>query len=506
MSAYYSMTPQLNFSVTDNMVPRYRYAKIPLNNLSSGSVPFNSTSQTLVEIKIPASTCFNLSKSFITYQYTIPSGPIGSYAAVHETGLDFQQVFFGSGSGLGIVDMTYCNRYKKAVQMLRSTLEQDFLGGFQDQMTQFYPSRQPGANNVYAQSIDGIAAGNLNASPINNTDAQQLLFSPLVSAAPESAAVGSLQVTRQIPLSVFKDTFFDMDKDVVFGSDMYLRLWTAAIQQMCFYTPNRANPNVGATPFAQTAFSAQNMYLQLALEENIDIRNSLLMSLAKGSIKLDIPYSYCYRFSGTTQTANLSLTLTKNYGKSLNRILFVPFNGNEFSHLSYDHSNWNGGKVSQIQTTLNGRPLQDSTIQCYNPNVAPVIYGVANTNYTTNNFSQATAFGGVVDFGGDWRQIREFAKGSCLQSYPHYQANWLWQDSWGIPPLIDEKNSGRPWYQNSEGLSLLDSGDLVYSLQASCPAVTGVITNVGALGLVYYLFCTFNRTLTIQSDGITLSA
>lgn len=504
MSSYYAMTPQLNFSVSDNMVPRYRYAKIPLNNLSSGQVPFNSTSQTLVEIKIPASTCFNLSKSFLTYQFTIPSGPIGSYVAVHESGFDFQQVFFGSGSGLGIVDMTYANRYKKAIQDLRNTFETDFLGGFQDQITQFYPSRQAGQTNVYPQSLDGLTAGVNNSSPINYTDTQQLVFSSLPSAAANTATdATALQVTRQIPLSVLKDTFFDMDKDVVFGSDMYLRLFTAALQQMCFYTPNRANPHIGATVYGAAGnINAINMYLQLAIEENIDIRNSLLMSLAKGSIKMNIPYTYCYRFSSTTATANLSLTLTKNYGKSLNRVLFVPFNGNEFSNYSYDHSNMNGVKVSQLQTTLNGRPLQDSIIQCYNPNLAA-------STLTPNIFPQSTTFGGVTDFAGDWRQIREFAKGSCIQSYPHFQANWVFQDSWGLPPLIDEKVSGRPWYQNDEGLSLIDSGDLVYSIQASCPAVglaTSNINNTTAQGLVLYLFCSFNRTLTIQSDGIVLSS
>jgi hypothetical protein len=133
--------------------------------------------------------------------------------------------------------------------------------------------------------------------------------------------------------------------------------------------------------------------------------------------------------------------------------------------------------------------------------VAPV------ATLTTNAFASAGTFGGVVDFGGDWRQIREFAKGSCLQSYPHYQANWVWQDSWGLPPLLDEKNSGRPWYQNSEGLSLIDSGDLVYSIQASCPNnLNQATSNIYAGGLILYLFCTFNRSLTIQSDGIILSA
>lgn len=499
MSSFHSMTPQLNFSVADNMIPRYRYAKIPLNNLASGQVPFNNTSQTLVEIKIPASTCFNLSKSFLVYQYTCPQAGAGLYTAVHENGFDFQQVFFGSGSGLGIVDMTYSNRYKKAVVNLRSTLETDFLGGFQDQATHFYPSRQPSLNNVYPQSLDGLAAGTNNASPINYTDSQQLIFSDVNAI---------LNVTRQVPLSILKDTFFEMDKDVVFGSDMYLRLWTAAVQQMIFTTPNRANPHLGAQAYVGNQINGINMYLQLAIEENLDIRNSLLMSLSKGSIKMNIPYTYCYRFSSTTQTANLSLTLTKNYGKSLNRILFVPFNGNEFSNYSYDHSNMNGVKVSQLQTTLNGRPLQDSIIQCYNPLLGASIL-------TPQIFSNSGTFGGVVDFMGDWRQIREFAKGSCLQSYPHYQANWVWQDSWGLPPLVDEKASGRPWYQNDEGLSLLDSGDLVYSIQASCPAVgiganpaavPNVNSNIYSNGLILYLFCSFNRTLTIAPDGIVLSA
>lgn len=91
-------TPQVDFSVSDNMVPRYRYAKIVLNNLSSSSVPLNLTSQTLAEFKIPSSTVCNFSKSYIIYQYTIPaSATVGQYTAVHEDGFDFQQIFFGSG-------------------------------------------------------------------------------------------------------------------------------------------------------------------------------------------------------------------------------------------------------------------------------------------------------------------------------------------------------------------------------------------------------------------------
>lgn len=386
--------------------------------------------------------------------------------------------------------MQYCDRYKNVIAPLRSTLERDFLAGSQDQMTQFYPSRQSGATNVYPFSLDGYTTGVANSSPINNTDNQHLIFSSL----PQTA----LTVYRQIPLNLLKDTFFDMDKDVVFGSDMYLRLWTNALQRMCFYTSSLVNPHINASQYNNAAaVNATNFYLQLAIEENLDIRNSLLMSLARGSIRFNVPYSYSYRFSqnNTSSSAAVSLTLTKNYGKALNRILFVPFNGQEFTNYAYDHSNINGTKVQSLQTTLNGRPLSDSQINCMNP----------NANYDNRIWTA----GVPIDWGGDWRQIREFTKQSCIQSYGDLGAKWLWSDSWGIQSLPDEITSGRHFTMNSEGLSLIDSGDLVYSFQANTPAVstaggTAFASNVS--GLILYLFCTFNRTLTIQADGIILSA
>ena len=302
-------------------------------------------------------------------------------------------------------------------------------------------------------------------------------------------------VTRQVPLSVLKDTFLEMEKDVVFGNDMYLRLWTAALQQMFFYTPNPFTPHINAAAPTVGSINATNFYLQLAIEENLDIRNSLLMSLAKGSIKMNIPYTYAYRFSqtggaGASTTANLSLTLTKNYGKSLNRILFVPFNSQEFTNYSLDHSNINGTKITAVQSTINGRPLQDSQIQCYNPNCTAS--ALLWPSYPT-------------DVCGDYRQIREFARGSCIQSYPHYQANWTWVDAWGLQSFVDEKACGKPWWGNLEGLSLVDSGDIVYSIQANVPAVAQA-TFTSYSGLILYLFCSFNRTLHISADSITLSA
>lgn len=94
--------PQNQYKDMSIRIPRYRYARIPLNNLTSGVVSMNPTSTTLLEWKLPASSTFNLSKSYIAYQYTWPA-LAGAYGYVNEQGCDFRTIYFGNGSGLGIV-------------------------------------------------------------------------------------------------------------------------------------------------------------------------------------------------------------------------------------------------------------------------------------------------------------------------------------------------------------------------------------------------------------------
>lgn len=96
-----SLAPQTNYRDVKMAVPRYRYARIPLNNLSSASVSLNPTSTTLLEWRLPASTVFNLSRSYISYQWSIPA-LASNYGVAFADGCDFRTMYFGNGSGLGI--------------------------------------------------------------------------------------------------------------------------------------------------------------------------------------------------------------------------------------------------------------------------------------------------------------------------------------------------------------------------------------------------------------------
>ncbi len=116
---------------------------------------------------------------------------------------------------MGIVDLQYADQYVNAVRPIKTKLT-EFLS--YDQLNQFYPCNQLATNNILPFSRDGLLAGTDNASTTNYIEPQHVFIAPAANTA--------VNISRYFPLNSFKDTVFDMDKDLVFGTDMYLRLWT----------------------------------------------------------------------------------------------------------------------------------------------------------------------------------------------------------------------------------------------------------------------------------------
>lgn len=464
-------------------IPRYRYAKIPLNNITASNVSFQPTSSTLLEWKIPSQSCINMARSFICYQWAVPA-LANNYSISFENGFDFRSVYLGSGSGLGICDLQFADCYVNTVRAMRMKL-QDFLT--RDQQNGFYPCNQLNTSNVLPFSRDGLSAGTNNSSSTSYLEQQYINYPGAVNTA--------LNLTRYVSLGDIKDTALGMDKDVVFGTDMYLRMQTQYLQRMGLQSTTPTNLNIVANNTSlSAAITVSNMYLYLAIEENLDIRKSLLDALAGGKIKMTIPYTYAYRFSnaGNSASANLSLTLTKNYGRGVNRILFVPYNAQEYTAHAYNRSNVNGTKVNQLQTSMDGRPNSDYILNCYNPNSA-----ISPTNVGWSNPS---------NFSDDWREAQKFLVGNALCSYPQFQTNWFYADAWGLPQSNDLVNNSIPRENISDCFDLLNSGDHVYSFQATTAALTAATNDCYTNGLILYIFVTFKRTLIIQPDGISLEA
>ncbi len=278
---------QINFELTKELVSKYRYARTSLNNLNSGTASFLPTSSQMLEWKLGGGDApYNLSRSFITYNITYPAAA-NQYICEFQEGCPFQQIYFGPPSGLGVVDLVYANKYLKAQLPLASRMTDDFLSG-RDQLTGFYPSRCPAQENVNAFSLDGSTQGNAYAGILNNTDIQHLKIGALGQA---------LTVTKIIPLSDFVDTFFACDRSILTGTEMVLRMYTASLQQLAFYTttPNApASSSIAGVPNwtnITAVAPASNITLWLARDVNLDVQNSLRQALIEGEIVIPIPYT-----------------------------------------------------------------------------------------------------------------------------------------------------------------------------------------------------------------------
>lgn len=473
---------QTDYSESSLKVPRYRYVRIPLNNINT--LVYQPNSSTLAEFKVPASVCANYARSFVGIQLPFPALGAGIYNIIFDEGVTaFRSVYFGPSGGLGIVDMPFSDVWTNLMLPYR-TAKQD-VGS--DQLTAMYRCEQLQSSNLLPFSRDGLLVGTQNASSTPYSESQYLRIS--------SAANAATTLNKLYPLNSFVDTFLAQDVDTVFGTDMYLRFQTNMLTRMFYGTtvPNNPSLNNNAQITEPTnTVNAANVYLYLAVEENLLIRNSLLASLSSGGLKFKIPNTVCYRQSavGTSNSANVTLSLNKSNGAIMKRIVNAFYNGNEFTQHAYNHANVNGTKVNTFSSSLNSRPLQD-----YNQNIY-------NSECTINpNNVWATA---PVPADDDYREHRAMIKGTAIDNYNVYQTNWLWCDSWGVPAFVDDK---QPMiWQNNDGLDMMSQGDILYSLSLGTQGGNVATMDSQAAGYLIYMFPTFVRELSILPSGISLSA
>lgn len=480
-------------------LPRYRFARVALNNITSSSVSLALTSTQLMEWKLPAGTCFNLARSFVSYQYAVPA-LANNFAVTHEAGIpDFcSWASFGTGGGVNLVDLNSSDKYGSVIRNIR-TPTSEFMGN--DISSCHYPCNQLNTTNLlpFPRSLTLNAADC--ASTTSYLEPQYLNIAPAANTA--------LFVNRYLPLNAFKDTFLSYDKDICFPIDMYLRFNTQQSQKMGFYTTNPANPggsgNYTLFSAGQTPSNFINVYLYLAIEENKVIVDSLNSSMKSGSMKYQIPYTYSYRFgqAGGSTSANFTVTLTRQFGDKLKRLLYVPFHGNEYGPYTYCHSNVNGALVKTIQTTLDSRPLTDYPLNCYNP----------QSSINVGGFALPTQAAGVISggdiSGDDYREAKKAIIGTCIQKYSDYQTNWFYADQWGLQDSLSQTKQLVSDANIHDGLSLTD-GDHVYSIMVQTPYNNNVnsFTNLagGSVGIVHYIFALFIRNVHVTSNGIEFTA
>jgi hypothetical protein len=462
----------INYKTVAQASGKYRYLRLPLNNITGNTVTLSNTASQLLEFKLPVSV-YNLARSFVSYTDSNIIDAGGAIYAYDNTLPIAQSITFGTAGGLNLADVNYANNYINVARPIDTPYDvfetQDVTskmspfptGGPTTLLNVFPPTFSAQANNIYSLAVNATTSVNPSANAI--MDVRQSI----------TAVLGLVGATN-FALAGVTNTILAMDRDQYFGPDnMYLRINTA-VQSKVAYSAAAINLPAG-TPANLAANSVlKNIYLYLAIEKDQLIIDSLLAKYASGNLKYQIPYTTSFRNAVGSGASTVQINLNAQYGKKLKRVLTTFFNANELtggasSNLAYDHHNWNAAKVTSYQTYLDSMPLQDSILACAQP--------------TTDTAGIAAGTAGVMNM-DDWKENKANCKGSALRNAMDYQLHWFHADK------FYEKNehSNIPEDNIDEGLSLAETRS--WSIQS---------TNVAAL--TNYTFCSFVRDILISPSG-----
>ena len=439
--------------------PRYRYLRIPMNNVTGSGFPVTTGASQLVEFRLP-SCVYNLAQSSVGYQLSFPAQGANLVSWSFEDCFDLAtNAYFGTAGGLDLCNLNYVNRYTKIARKMKTK-----VGGFisTDSTSQLAPCNVAATANFYPVAT-GPSGGT--GSSVNNIESKYIQTSVVNTATVRS---------RLFPLNGIVDTIFSVDKDLYIPTDMYIRFTAGVGSQMGFQSAAVNDPSTApaALSGATGTITVANMYLFLAVEQNQLIIDSVMSQVLSGGLKLNIPYTTAFRNATNGPVANIQIPLTQQYGKRLKRMLHTVWSAIEASNTALDCNNWNGNKIISYNTFMDQRQLQDFQLS------------TADVSATAVN-------------GDDWRENKKYIQDSVIFNRQVYGANWFHCDQF----YETQPHLGADESQSDDGL-VMDSPKL-WMMQAIMnnsvpgPAGVGFITAYN-----HYNFATFVRSIEINRTGV----
>ena len=514
---------QLDYKKTPSVDPKYRLTRL-IQQTGGQVVQLNTAGGQESIFELPVKV-FNLARSRINLQLQIaaPGAGISNYI-FGNTIYFWQNIQFYNRGGLLLVDLRYVQNYTNLVTLPETNLE-DFLtyGTYKAGTTGNIPATaatdatglgymfQPsGAGDLFV-SNGSVAVAAPNTSPIptlvNYTNVRHDHNATLDNASANDyadvkfnevryfvvgSANGATYINLSIPLSMFKNTLFDIDKDLYFNEIMLIRFVWNPIARIGFTSaapaaaiiaqntviqynaeiPSPADSTTAPAALGANAVQINNLSLTLALEDNQAVAQELISKYYSGGITLLTPFVYADKYSLNASTSQ-TITLRYNsiHGSSLIKLYYAPYNNTENLNTTYDHSNLvigtqanpqyrPGSKVTQFYTALNNERLQE--------------FNLYSANYD------------------EWLLLKDSLRGSCILSSNVYYYNWFWKESFEhIRPPLD---------YNSE----FDEDNLIRGLSLATEQKIDIFLTTPNAAYNHYSFAVTQKTLSISPSGIML--
>ena len=452
------ISPELNYQKSVLSHGSYRFSRVLPQNGSMS--PILSTSNTTVSFDLPAQT-LNFAKSRLVF--SLLTTPTAAVAQINASPLAvFSRVYVSTRGGLTLMDLNDVGYYDKMTNQISTPSEV-----FQDRGGGLASYAQNGtaavgylnANTSMADPISGIqqcrtlASGNT----LTNGAASVLAFNEprylITGNTPQGqpAAPQPLSVSYSIPMSTFKHTILNCQKDLFFGQIITLNFVLAAHTQFCWES-NAAAPVAGAVAFA-IAPVISNMSFMLALETNPQVIEVLTSKInSSEGFQLNIPFPVLQKISiANAGIVSTTFRLNRGMGHNLLRVFYSCFQPGTTLNTAMNNTNLGGLITTSFYQTTDG--FRDTEFNCLP--------------------SDAT----------DWLVNKDLFEGSSMRNHLIWNQAYTWMtDFSGQPPSTCDDHA-------TAGLSLENERSI-----ASFATVSQAVN--------LYQYCICQRTLVIQGGQV----
>lgn len=190
----------------------------------------------------------------------------------------------------------------------------------------------------------------------------------IVSAAEAGGGESNLAVRFTIPLSVFSGTLLALNKNILYGQNLQLKVIWKPIANWGFQCASVAAGASVALPIVNVAGvnypKLQNLYLYASEDVNPDTVGALRAELDKGPVSINCPW-----VDGNQLTTNaaagiysIQSQLNPSDGIRLKRAITVAANGANTTKRTANTFNVGNVKYSSIQSKLDTQKLQENEL------------------------------------------------------------------------------------------------------------------------------------------------
>jgi len=334
--------PTLQYEQSEITNSSYSHSKIvPLSGQQTITVTPDSGVDTTWELPVQS---YNLSRSYIYAKVSIPAN---AKAHFYHTGcLPFSSVQIFTRTGNYMLNLQEnAHKYTRVCLTADSTAEQLEHGSSE--------------NPFYVAGEDkALVGGKGSAGSVGAKYREQAYL--------KTAAPGALEFTLQIPLSALKNTICDIDRSILMGEIVVMKIKWARGKDISFLATAETDPDSGVADQAENiTYSEVGLYL--AIERSAAVVEALQAQISSESgfsILCPFPTVYTNSIQASTRQ-NISLRLNKSNASALKSIKHTVF-GQTTNNLFFDRDNAGGSKVEKYYSNINNQRLQEQTIDVKN--------------------------------------------------------------------------------------------------------------------------------------------